>query len=822
NFEKSKFLEEFSSKYGYNGTINSIREIEYPKLKEVTYLDHSGSTIYSKSSVISYTNDLMNNLYSNPHSKNPCAQHTSHRVEQIRARVLRHFNANPGEYQVIFTQNATASIKLVGEMFPWTANQSGYKYLRESHNSLIGLRRFAEEINSPDIQAVIESDMKKLFSHKDLTNFNFMNRKTTEKSNEIIYNLFAYPAQCNFSGQRYPLTWSTQIKQLDTENSKILVLLDAAAYLTTSTLSLADKDVSPDFITMSFYKIFGLPTGLGALLIKSELKPLLRKRYFGGGTINAIAYDKQWQEFREDLSGRHEDGTINFLDIIALDHSFDVMERLYTNFGFVREHVTSLITYLSRKMISFHHWNDLPVCVIYSDRDFSDNTQQGPVLNFNVRRADGSWVGFNELEELASVNQIYISAGTHCNPGSMARWVNISGDESMANYKAGKICSDDKDIFNNKPTGSIRISLGAMSTIEDIIIWLDFFKKYFVEETPTNYITQNKNVVQNKSQIFLERLTLYPIKSCHGYTIPPSTSWTVTSQGLLYDREWMLVNSETGRALSQKVYPKMALIRPIVLRGKELLVITAPGQEPLHIRLNEFPNEIESSKCSSQVCGDNIQTLVYTSNHISQWFTEFLGITCRLARQPTSENSSVNRRFIKPHLLNVEPSTTAGSPLSLSNESPFLLVSQKSVKNVNRKIMDGANNHENERKEKDDGSKGIVVDCFRANLVINGNIEAYDEDQWKKVKIGGQVFKLIGPCRRCHMICIDHETGEKTKEPYSTLATYRRNKGRIYFGQHMIHLPELSTFPYEISSGCDVQILETLEHQQYNSDYACS
>ncbi|CAG8639624.1 6403_t:CDS:2, partial [Acaulospora colombiana] len=573
NSNEKEFLDEFSSAYGYNGKIDSIREDEYSELK-AAYLDHSGSTVYPKSSVVSFTNDLTKNIYCNPHSRNIRAQHTSQRVEQVRARILKHFDANPREYKVIFTQNATAAIKLVGEIFPWTPGRSSYKYLRESHNSLIGLRRFAEETNS-DIQAVIESDLEALFLHNKYPE-SFLNQEMNG-GDDVTYNLFAYPAQCNFSGQRYPLTWTTRIKKLKTKKAKFLVLLDAAAYLTTSTLSLANGDVSPDFVAMSFYKIFGFPTGLGALLIKSELEPILRKRYFGGGTINAIAYDRQWQEFKENLSDRYEDG-------------------------------------------------------------------------------------FVELEELASVNQIYISAGTHCNPGSVSRWINISGDDSISNYKAGKVCGDDKDIFDGRPTGSIRISLGAMSTIEDIITWLNFFKKYYVEETPSNYMPQSAHVQSLtkpiESRIFLEKLTLYPIKSCHGYIIPSSTSWTITNQGLLYDREWMLIDSETGRALSQKI-------------------------------------------------------------------------------------------FIKPHLFN----TPTDSPLSYSNESPFLLVSQKSVEHVNQKIMGcdghnkGTNNcvnyeeHSYKENEKGGEAERIVADCFRANFVVNGNISEYEEDQWKVIKIGGQVFK---------------------------------------------------------------------------------
>ena len=161
--------------------------------------------------------------------------------------------------------------------------------MRESHNSIIGLRRFAEEFNAQSIQAITEDD---LFSIFDSDPECLQTDPKSYNDNNVTYNLFAYPAQCNFSGLRFPLTWIQKIKKFNniSNNSKTLVLLDAAAYVSSSLLSLAETDSSPDFITVSFYKMFGFPTGLGALIVKSELEPILRKRYFGGGTRKYFLY----------------------------------------------------------------------------------------------------------------------------------------------------------------------------------------------------------------------------------------------------------------------------------------------------------------------------------------------------------------------------------------------------------------------------------------------------------------------------------------------------------------------------------------------------
>lgn len=482
--EKLNFLKEFSTRYGYNGKIDQIREKEYPQLKHGVYLDHTGSTTYAKSAIKNFGRDMLTNLYGNPHSNSPSSRASSMRVEEVRKRILRHFNTNEQDYSVIFTPNATGAAKMVGEMIPWT-KESTYKYLRESHNSINGLRRFLEKINPQNISSLTENGVNTMIRSATQPDFTPRTPRISEKAErDVTYSLFAYPAQCNFSGMRFPLKWTRQVKKLDTNRAKTLVLLDAAAYVPTSPLSLADKDNSPDFVILSFYKIFGFPTGLGALIVKNELEPILQKDYFGGGTIDSVAYDRPWQKFSKDMPTRYEDGTINFLNIIALDHAFDSFENMYTNCTNVSNHVSSLITFLSRNMKSFKHWNGKRVCIVNTDRDHSDSKQHGGIFSFNVKRADGTYVGYLEIEKLASMNGIHIRSGGNCNPGSITRWCGIRSSDVIENFYEGKTCSDDQDIYKGKYYGAARLSVGAMTTIEDVLIWLDFFKKNYVEIMP--------------------------------------------------------------------------------------------------------------------------------------------------------------------------------------------------------------------------------------------------------------------------------------------------------------------------------------------------
>jgi molybdenum cofactor sulfurtransferase len=495
--EKREFLKEFSKKYGYNGKIDQIREEEYPQLRNEIYLDHTGATTFAKGAIINFHNDILNNLYGNPHSNSSSSQASSMRVEDVRKRILQYFSADEDEYTVIFTQNATAAIKMVGEMLPWS-ERSTYKYLRESHNSINGLRRFVETINPENLQSVTENDVKEMISNPPPIDDDDTDYNDDDDDDEITYNLFAYPAQCNFSGMRFPLNWVSKIKRLNTKKSKTLVLLDAAAYVPSAQISLADKDSSPDFICLSFYKMFGFPTGLGALILKSELNPILRKGYFGGGAVDSVVYDRTWQAFAKNLSQRYEDGTVNFLNIIALDHAFDAFERIYGNIKNVSNHVTSLNTYLSRNMRSLRHWNGQSVITINSDRDFSDSKKQGGIISFNVKRSDGSPLGYLELEKLASTHGIHIRSGGNCNPGSISRWNNIGAEEVIQNYS----CSGDRDLYKGKLYGAARVSIGAMTTIEDVLIWLDFFKRYYVEVMPGRTVHDLGSSKINSSKFF--------------------------------------------------------------------------------------------------------------------------------------------------------------------------------------------------------------------------------------------------------------------------------------------------------------------------------
>ena len=130
--------------------------------------------------------------------------------------------------------------------------------------------------------------------------------------------LFAFPAQSNFSGVQHPLTW---IERAHARGYDVLV--DAAAFAPTNRFDLSRW--KPEFVTLSFYKMFGYPTGIGALIARYEALEQLRRPWFAGGTIDVVSV--QADEFRRARgTAAFEDGTPNFLAFPAIDLGLGLLE----------------------------------------------------------------------------------------------------------------------------------------------------------------------------------------------------------------------------------------------------------------------------------------------------------------------------------------------------------------------------------------------------------------------------------------------------------------------------------------------------------------
>ncbi|KAK6358570.1 hypothetical protein TWF730_007896 [Orbilia blumenaviensis] len=635
----------------------------------------------------------------------------------------------------------------------------------------------------------------------------FVNSK---QINEV--GLMAYPAQSNMTGQRHPLSWAGTLRR---NRPRWYSLLDAAGLVTTTPLDLSDVAAAPDFVALSFYKMFGYPD-LGGLIVRKASSSILQSRkYFGGGTVSFVvnpfhhASDGLPHAIRKsgDPHEYLEDGTVPFHSIIALDHAISDHNRLYGGFKRISQHTQALGCLVLDSLNARKHTNGTPVVDLYTDKHPNDPDHQGATFALNLRKPDGSFVGFNDVLKLASVRDIHIRTGGLCNPGGVTKWVNLSEQEMRENFAAGKRCGDEWDLMNGKPTGAIRISFGAMSTLDDVARLVSFIDEFYVEKrrhvNATALFPPSSNVAR------VGKISIYPVKSCAAFDIPANTSWKIMAQGLEYDREFCLIHKGTGKVMDMKMYPKMALIRPSIDLDTQILSISCKPaltslRIPLHENLSTHSHPI-TKKCNSKVCGDIVVVQAYSDKWISEWFSDTLGIPCTLARYPSAPDGG--GRYMKNHLRQ----GNGEIPIALRNESPILVVNRESLNPVNEAISASA-------------GKASDISVFRSNIVIDGP-KPFDEDKWLQLEFrnSSSSIQLLGPCRRCHMICIDQMTAERSPEPFVTLSKLRTVNGKVYFGQHGTFIGDSSSQIGSIKVGDELDISYIdLDTSDTDSGESCS
>ncbi|XP_021738429.1 molybdenum cofactor sulfurase-like isoform X3 [Chenopodium quinoa] len=789
--DKEQFLSEFGKDYGYPDgpkTIDEIRATEFKRLgdTDTVYLDHAGATLYSELQMEAIFKDLTSNVYGNPHSQSDSSLATSEIIKECRQQVLDYCNASAKEYKCIFTSGATAALKMVGEAFPWS-NQSHFMYTMENHNSVIGIREYAlrqgaiavavdvEEFVDQDTSSTDQKSLFKVAQH-DIQRRN-ANRCIKEDSPGTAHHLFAFPSECNFSGMRFNLDLIRALKE-QSENTlkdttlikgRWLVLIDAAKGCATEP---PDLSIYPaDFVVLSFYKIFGYPTGLGALIVQNEAAKLLKKTYFSGGTVAASIADVDFVKHRDGIEESFEDGTASFISIASIRHGFRMLNT--HTISSISRHTSSLATYLRRVLLSLKHDSGADACIIYGDNSMISE-KKGSIVSFNLKRPDGSWYGYREVEKLASLSGIHLRTGCFCNPGACAKYLGLSHTELLSNVEAGHICWDDFDIVNGKPTGAVRVSFGYMSTFEEAKKVVDFLVSSFVVlPTPVRYncllqesdifLIEDSEKLEKSRGLYLKSITVYPIKSCAGFCVD---SWPLSKTGLLHDREWLL-RSPSGEILTQKKAPEMSLISTFIDLSQGILFVESPRcKTKLQILLKSV------SYCLGREEMDmhgHIYEVQSYDQEVNSWFSNAIARPCILWRSSAS-NCYINKQGSAGMCRDVE------SSLNFVNEAQFLLISEASVMDLNDRLKSTSQTLQAPIAQ-------VSTMRFRPNLLISGG-EPYDEDLWRGIRIGSKYFSSLGGCNRCQMINFDHQSEQvhKTSEPLATLASYRRVKGRILFG----------------------------------------
>lgn len=259
----------------------------------------------------------------------------------------------------------------------------------------------------------------------------------------------------------------------------------------------------------------------------------------------------------------------------------------------------------------------------------------------------------------------------------------------------------------------------------------------------------------------LSELIFYPVKSCAGISVREAT---LTKAGLsvdaVYDREWMVVDLE-GRFLSQREYPRMALISPRLKR--DTLELRAPGMLRLEVPLG-LPDPDDERIMNVTVWDDTV--LAYDCDETTAtWFSHAVGTPCRLVRFHASAQRSASAKW----------TGGAEAPTLFSDGYPLLLVGSASLADLNAKLVAA-------------GREAIPMNRFRPNLVIDG-IEAFEEDFADSFAIGEARLKPVKPCPRCPIPSVDQATGVPGPDPLDILRSYRTKPAMddaICFGMNSI------------------------------------
>lgn len=438
--------------------IDEIRRREYPELDRdgVTYLDYTGAGLFSHEQLRAHHAWLTDHIYGNPHSGSIPALRSTAAVDEARRAVLEFFRADPDDYVVIFTANATGAMHLVGESFPFGPDAQ-LVLSADNHNSLLGLREFARAKGT----AVRYVGLLQPSLRADDTAW----AAALDQPPGGRPRLFGYPAQSNFSGVQHDLAWVERAQERGWR-----VLLDAAAFVPTSVLDLGQ--VHPDFVPLSFYKMFGYPTGLGCLIARREAVAELRRPWFSGGTVLASSLAADAYALLPAPSG-YEDGTLDFLNIPAVTIGLSHLSRL--GMGAIHRRTQALLAWTLGQLTGLRHATGQPVIEILGPVDAA---RHGPTLALRVMDPDGSPVDERLVVQEANASGIIVRAGCFCNPGAGETALGFSSHRlhDAFDHSAAWHSIDDLVEFLDIPTlGVVRVSFGAVSTFADALAAVRFF-----------------------------------------------------------------------------------------------------------------------------------------------------------------------------------------------------------------------------------------------------------------------------------------------------------------------------------------------------------
>jgi selenocysteine lyase/cysteine desulfurase len=476
--EQAGFLSAYP---GYRDTVllDLLRAAEFPYLDAGghIYLDYAGAGLPAQSQLHAHAERVRGGCWGNPHSENPASAASTELVERARLAVLAHFNAAPAEYAVIFTPNATGACRLIGEAYPF-GPRTRLILTYDNHNSVNGIREFARThgavtqyvpFSSPELR-VDDDAIGQALAQPRPGRLGAAGRAVRcgvapwagRGRGARRRGLLAYPAQSNFSGVQHPLRWVEMAHEQDYD-----VLLDAAAFVPSNRLDLSV--VKPDFVPVSWYKVFGYPTGVGCLIARREALGRLRRPWFAGGSVYLASVQGDWHALAPD-EARFEDGTVSFLQIPDLESGLAWVGGI--GMDLIHQRVTCLTGWLVGRLASLRHGNGEPMARIYGPAGTRD---RGGTVAFNLLDPAGRVIDERVVMRATAAAGISIRTGCHCNPGASEAAAQLTRQALRAAARARPQTMDQYVGLLGLPSGgALRASVGLASNVDDVERFLAF------------------------------------------------------------------------------------------------------------------------------------------------------------------------------------------------------------------------------------------------------------------------------------------------------------------------------------------------------------
>lgn len=494
--------------YGRTAVLDELRASEYAYVDTGghVYLDYTGAGLPAQAQLAAHVARVSGGCFGNPHSENPTSAASTELVERARRSVLAHFNAPPEEYAVIFTPNASGACRLVGEAYPF-GPRTRFVLTHDNHNSVTGIREFARArgsvteyvpFSSPDLRVGDEAVHAALGRARPghprapwrairsgvapwagrgprARRQRSLSKAWVQDERRSVAGpaggrptrrrgLFAYPAQSNFTGVQHPLRWIEAAHEHGYD-----VLLDAAAYVPSNRLDLAE--IKPDFVPVSWYKVFGYPTGVGCLIARRQALARLWRPWFAGGTIYAASARGDWHVLAGD-EARFEDGTPSFLHVPDLEFGLSWITGI--GIDLIHTRVTCLTGWLLGRLDALRHTNGAPMVRIYGP---ADTRERGGTVAFNLLDPVGRLVDERAVARDTAAAGISVRTGCFCNPGASEGAFELSSASVMRPLRRGVRTLDEYlDATGLQSGGAVRASVGLASNVGDVERLLTFLE----------------------------------------------------------------------------------------------------------------------------------------------------------------------------------------------------------------------------------------------------------------------------------------------------------------------------------------------------------